>query len=287
MGKGSGIAWTDHTFNPWWGCVKVSPACDNCYAATFDHRLGGNHWGKDAERRMFGDKHWNEPLKWNREAAKTGRRALVFCASMADVFESWRDDIEAPRRRLWQLIEETPALTWLLLTKRPQNIARMAPDRIRGAANVWLGTTLESPEFLWRAEVLLTNGAGGAGGNGAVRFVSMEPLVAQVSMRAAIASGINWVITGCESGAGARHTPTDWYRSLRDDAAAFGVPFFLKQASRGAEGITSGEGSWLKLKDGIVEQPYLDGVQHIGWPASGRSHVGSLPAADGKEGERG
>lgn len=123
MGKDTGITWTDSTFNPWWGCEKVSPGCTNCYAATFDKRVGGDHWGAKAGRRFFGDKHWREPEKWNRDAAKSGERHRVFCASMADVFED-RDDLVQPRIRLFHLISETPNLDWLLLTKRPENIRR-------------------------------------------------------------------------------------------------------------------------------------------------------------------
>jgi hypothetical protein len=94
----------------------------------------------------------------------------------------------------------------------------------------------------------------------------LEKLSEQFSSDPAKAFRIDWVITGCESGEKARETPTDWYRSLRAECLFAGTPFFLKQAPRGAEGITSGEGSWVKLKDGIIEQPYLDGVQHIGFP---------------------
>src|SRR6185437_14583692 len=115
MGEVTSIAWCDHTFNPWHGCTKVSPGCDNCYAATFDKRVGGNHWGKGVERRVFADKHWREPLKWNEDAAASRVRRRVFCASMADVM-----DDEAPagqRERLWALIDDTPHLDWLLLTK--------------------------------------------------------------------------------------------------------------------------------------------------------------------------
>lgn len=273
MGKGSGIAWTDHTFNPWWGCVEVSPACDNCYAREWDARFakeGDEHWGKDQPRKFFGDKHWNEPRKWNKEALASGKRTLVFCASMADVFETGRQELDAQRERLWNLILETPALTWLLLTKRPQNIQKMLPELLVGAHNVWLGTTIESPAYLWRADALCENR------KAEVRFLSMEPLIEKTSILEKLsvlvssnpvqAFAIDWVITGCESGPNARTTPIDWYRSLRAECLFAGIPFFLKQAPRGAEGITSGEGSWVKLKDGIIEQPYLDGVQHIGFP---------------------
>lgn len=272
MGKESGIAWTNGTFNPWWGCLEVSPACDNCYAREWDARFAGDtpHWGKTEPRRFFGDKHWNEPKKWNKEAAANGKRFLVFCASMADVFESGRDELELHRNRLWDLIQNTQALTWLLLTKRPQNIKRMLPPRLVGAPNIWLGTTIESPAYRWRADALCENR------EAAVRFLSMEPLIEdtpiadklsqRLSSDPTKAFQIDWIIDGCESGENARHTPVDWYRRHRDECQAAGVPWFFKQAPKSAEGITSGKGSWLKLKDGIIEQPYLDGKQHIGFP---------------------
>lgn len=280
MAEQSAIGWTDGTFNPWWGCVEVSPACDNCYAREWDARFGGDHWGKDEPRRFFPDKHWNEPRKWNRKAAAEGKRFLVFCASMADVFEN-RDDLEPWRQKLWTLIRETPALTWLLLTKRPQFIGRMLPEDLRGAPNIWLGTTIESPEYLWRAETLAKYTWA------RVRFLSMEPLLERVEIGDVLSLsvidghgrvGIDWVITGCESGDGARETQTDWYRSLRNQCDAYDVPFFFKQAPLGAEGVTEGAGSKRKrdLRTGpdgikrvhwIVGEPYLDGVQHVAWPA--------------------
>lgn len=133
------IGWTDHTFNPWWGCVKISPACDHCYAERDSHRYGfsehgGNGpelWGRGSERRKLSDKNWAKPLAWDRAAAAAGRPALVFCASMADVFEA-RDDLDPERARLWDLIEATPNLRWQLLTKRPEQILQRVPPR-------WLG----------------------------------------------------------------------------------------------------------------------------------------------------
>src|SRR5690606_14674702 len=126
MAKDSKIEWTHHTFNPWWGCAKVSPACKYCYAETWAKRIGSHVWGASAPSRFFTDKHWQDPLRWDAEAAERGERRRVFCASMADVFER-RKELNEPRERLWKLIEETPHLDWLLLTKRPQNIALMAP----------------------------------------------------------------------------------------------------------------------------------------------------------------
>ena len=97
------------SFNPWWGCVKVSQGCEHCYAETFAKRTGHSIWGpaKTTQRRTFGDKHWAEPLKWDADAAKAGERHRVFCASMADVFED-HPQLHAERPRLWSLIAQTP-----------------------------------------------------------------------------------------------------------------------------------------------------------------------------------
>ena len=185
MGADSKIEWTEHTFNPWWGCVKVSPGCQHCYAETFSKRTGNLVWGSSAPR-FFGDKHWQEPLQWNAEAEKAGKPARVFCASMADVFED-REDLDAPRQRLMELIDATPWLRWLLLTKRPQNITRLMERITNGnfgrafnfrdhMPNVWLGTTVEDQKRAdERIPALLAIEA-------KVRFLSCEPLLERVSL---------------------------------------------------------------------------------------------------------
>jgi protein gp37 len=150
MGKNSKIEWCHHTFNTWWGCEKVSPACKNCYADGFAKRVGWHVWGENAPRRFFGDGHWRQPLLWNEEARKAGERARVFCASMADVFEE-RPDLDASRERLWELISKTPFLDWLLLTKRPHAVDRAVPWTTNWPDNVWLGTTVEIRGWLRNA----------------------------------------------------------------------------------------------------------------------------------------
>lgn len=218
--KNSRIEWTNHTFNPWWGCVKVSPACDHCYAETFAKRTGHAVWGKDADRRFFGLSHWKQPLAWNAEAARLNQRQRVFCSSMADVFED-RPDLEAARAELWALIQDTPMLDWLLLTKRPMNMLRLMPLawRVRVPENIWAGTTVESPDYLWRVDALRQVPA-------AVRFISYEPALADVRWPL---DGIHWLIAGGESGPKFRGVEADWMRSARDQATAIGVAFFFKQ----------------------------------------------------------
>lgn len=243
MGQDSAIAWTDHTFNPWWGCARVSPGCENCYAETFAARVGHGKrlpqiWGVDGERRPMSDAYWREPLKWNREAEKAGVRRRVFCASMSDVFEILPErnivarEVQAGARwRLWQLIESTPHLDWLLLTKRPGNVHALAPGRwaLVWPSNVWLGTTVEDQRRAdERIPILLSIPA-------PVRFVSAEPLLESIDLsrlglvKPANPEGVHWVIVGGESGPGARPFELAWARDIVGQCEAAGVACFVKQ----------------------------------------------------------
>ncbi len=222
MGKDSSIQWCHHTFNPWWGCVRVSPGCENCYAEAFDKRVGRKDWGVQAPRRFFGDKHWAEPLKWDRAAAAAGERHRVFCASMADVFED-RRDLDEQRDRLWKLIEATPHLDWLLLTKRPENMPRMVPWRLGEPwPNVWVGTTVEDRK---RASERVGHLRAVPA---VVRFLSCEPLIEDLGN--IDLTGIHWVIVGGESGPGARPFDFRWARDIETQCKLAGAAFFMKQA---------------------------------------------------------
>ena len=257
MGDRTDIEWTDHTFNPWTGCTRISPGCDNCYAAQLAKRNTSTFgsWEPGAERKRTGAANWRGPVKWNRDAEKAARRAKVFCASMADVFDNqapaeWRAD-------LWALIRATPWLQWQLLTKRPQNITKMLPpDWGHGFHNVWLGTTVENQtQADARIPHLLAVPA-------VIHFLSCEPLLGPVDLRAiyqdktmtdaldgmsehpVIDAGdrmvainpnyrnhasIDWVIAGGETGGAARPWSIQWARALRDQCASAGTPFFWKQ----------------------------------------------------------
>lgn len=238
MAENSKIEWTHHTFNPWIGCQAVSPACDNCYA---EKLVNGRMAGDFSQRRRTAESTWRHPLAWDRKAKAAGERHRVFCASLADVFdnkvpEQWRAD-------LWSLITATPNLDWLLLTKRPQNIAKMLPIMWGdGWPNVWLGTTVENQtEANRRIPHLLAVPA-------KVRFLSCEPLLGPVDLRFAhdeetgecIKGGwamfgaeptarLHWVIAGGESGPGARPMHPQWARDLRDQCAESGVAYHFKQ----------------------------------------------------------
>lgn len=251
MGENSKIAWTDHTFNPWWGCAKVSDGCKNCYAESFDKRLAGNtyvtHWGIDAPRRFFGEKHWNKPLLWNEKAEKEEQRMRVFCASMADVFEiNHNPEINrqmnnARSKLFFDIIPNTPCLDWLILTKRPENIFSLGTDAagcifdlyLADYPNVWLGATMAKQQDEWVIGQLAQTPA-------KVMFLSLEPMLEPIDLIAKDYQSsaiypykndkkIDWVIVGGESGSGCRPFEWDWARSIRDQCADAGVPFFMKQ----------------------------------------------------------
>ena len=247
MGTGTKIGWCDHTFNPWEGCQRVSPGCDRCYAEARAARFRSVEWGPRKPRRRLSAAYWKQPLRWNAGARESGTRPRVFCASLADVFdnqvpEEWRAD-------LWALIRECSALDWLLLTKRPQNMAAMLPhDWGAGYPNAALGVTAEDQKRAQeRVPILLDTPA-------AMRFVSVEPMLERVDFNALSAgpenlnaltglrenpfgavvarrtgTKLDWVICGGESGPGARAMDPDWARALRDQCAGAGAAFFMKQ----------------------------------------------------------
>ena len=273
MAENSKIEWTTHTFNPWWGCTKVSAACDNCYAETLATRFD-TAWGKDAARKFFSDKHWSEPLKWQRKAERGSteeeRHPRVFCASMADVFED-NDTLIAERERLWRLIEATPNLIWLLLTKRPHLMTRFAPADWAGGwpPNIWAMTTVEDQTWAdaripWLMKVPAV-----------VRGLSMEPLFGGVTLpKDFLALGSKaWIITGGESDDGARPADPAWYRTLRDQAVRSDVPFLFKQWG---EWIPADNTGTEAISVGIlkIEKAHYDGFFAL---PSAKDHVCIVP----------
>lgn len=269
MAENSAISWTTHTLNPWRGCTKVSAACANCYAETLSKRnpkvLG--QWGPMGTRVVAAESMWREPVKWNREAGKTGTRPRVFCASLADVFEDWTGAMTGPdgkqlwqagdgwtnepggrtldmqhvRERLFRLIDATHNLDWLLLTKRPENIDEMMPlygglPRHYARRNLWLGTTVENQQAAdERIPHLLKVPA-------VVRFLSCEPLLgpiefSDVTKRSDAATqlgkpalnGIHWVIVGTESGSNRRPMQNSWAESIVSQCQHATVKCFMKQ----------------------------------------------------------
>lgn len=255
----STIEWTDNTYNPWIGCTKVSPACDNCYAETIASRFGLAEWGPDGTRRVANGDYLRGPTAWNRRAGRDGRREKVFCGSMCDVFEGRKDTLDA-LSSLWQVIEATTNLDWLLLTKRPNNVHKLAPwTQDTWPENAWVGATIENQDWTDRRLPYLLQIPS------PVRFVSVEPMLGPVDLRHHLGQGlgkINWVICGGESGAQARgqNEMPSWYRDLRDQCVEADVPFFFKQWGRFAElagGLVRLRGkNPNKQLDGVVWQEF-------------------------------
>lgn len=291
MGEDTKIQWCHHTFNPWRGCTKVSAGCAHCYAETLSKRNPGvlGVWGDNGTRVVAAESYWRQPLKWDREAKAAGERRRVFCASLADVFEDigernvydsagnvlWEQEgrvvsagrttvglvrgerpatLNDVRGQLWDLIDETPNLDWLLLTKRPENLERMLPwtsehageYRERYWPNIWLGTSVENqPAADNRIPHLLRVPA-------KVRFLSVEPMLGPVDLIGRcylghkvkgvgfdamfgtppdriVPSPIDLVIFGGESGPDARPCDLAWIRDGVRQCKAAGVSAFVKQ----------------------------------------------------------
>ena len=273
MGAHTHIEWTDHTFNPWEGCTKVSPGCTHCYAESRNQRYSrGANWGPGAPRRRTSANNWNEPIRWNKKAEEASRlsygtapRPRVFCASLADIF-----DIEVPdqwRMDMWALIEKCPWLDWQLLTKRPQYVEQLVPMAWLSGhwpANVWLGTTVEDQRRAdERIPILLTLPA-------PVRFLSCEPLLTALDVNLVLRSGsIHWVICGGESGPQARPMDPTWARGLRDQCQSAGVPFLFKQWGESVDNDNMPSG--IEVGEDCSFQMFGDNpVWRIGKVAAGR-----------------
>lgn len=235
MGADSKIEWCHHTFNPWIGCAKVSPACKHCYASvnTFVRakRAGGLElWGEKAERYAISETKWKEVRRWNHEAERAGLRARVFCGSMMDVYEMPEgrtgDRLAELRGRLFGLVESTPWLDWLLLTKRPENAQKCTPSRwwTDGfPSNVWQGFTAEDSEHFEERWAYVENIPA------RVRFVSYEPALGALRLPGNVAGKLHWGIVGSESGHGARPMDLDWVRRFVSASRRLGVAPFVKQ----------------------------------------------------------
>lgn len=238
MGERTEISWSDATFNPFIGCSKVSPACDNCYAERLATRYGWAKWGAGQARRRTSAANWRTPLAWNRKAAETGHRTRVFCASLADVFDNeveqaWRDD-------LWQLLRDTPNLRWMLLTKRIGNAPKMLPPDWPFANAGLMATLATQAEWDRDFHKLMAIPAAWHG-------VSAEPLLGSIDIGEARP---DWIITGGESGAGFRPLDMNAVRFLRDQCARNGVTFHHKQ-NGGVRGKDAG-----CLVDGIEHKHF-------------------------------
>jgi protein gp37 len=289
MAKQSSIEWTKSTWNPWVGCTRISPACDNCYAAEWDRRFHqGRHWGSGAPRKPQGH-HADNVRTWNSLAPDTefaGRKGFwpVFVESMGDFFDN-----EVPagwRRDAWNVMRNCRNLTFILVTKRIGNVPAMLPDGWgEGWPHVWLLITVCNQEEADRdVPKLLRTPAH-------VRGLSLEPLLGPVSLIgrdprkdggrmdflrgidtgvcANLPGKLDWIIVGGESGSKARLMPVDWVRQVRDQCEATETAFFFKQ--------------WSSADCGKGKRPnVIDGRQWLEFPKIQPRYLG-LDLASGPD----
>jgi len=238
------ISWTQETWNPWYGCKRVSPGCDHCYADRDMTRYGKDFSTVTRSSKAVFEKPW-----------KLKEPTLIFTCSWSDFFihdaDEWREEA-------WEIIKATPQHTYQILTKRPGLMVAWA-EKYGWPDNAWAGTSVESQKYAPRLDVLARVPA-------KVRFVSYEPALGPVDfwrwLYCVLCDGVgcewcnrrgrylDWVIGGGESGPNYRKAELDWFRTTRDQCQAVGVPFFFKQISGPRPGMN----------------PYLDGAQHHGMP---------------------
>jgi protein gp37 len=213
----SAIEWTDATWNPVRGCTKISPGCKHCYAETFAERfrgVKGHPYEQGFDLRLVPGK-LAEPLRWR--ASK-----MIFVNSMSDLFHD-----EVPDNYIMAVAQVMVAAKWhtyQVLTKRSERLRKLLNTKLRFAAeqrHIWWGVSVEDKKYgLPRMEDLRN-------ANAEVHFLSVEPLLedmGKLDLR-----GIDWMIVGGESGAGARPMKKEWVLPLRDQCKRSGVPFFFKQ----------------------------------------------------------
>jgi len=260
MGKDSGIAWTDHTFNPWIGCSKVNEGCRNCYAEREDKRRGWtpDGWGPGKPRHRTSEAYWNQPGRWVFDTITLGERQRVFCGSLMDVFDpevpdEWRADLfDLVIEQTWHMEVENGhvgGLDWLLLTKRPENLERMLPDRWllerKMPGNVWFGYSACDQKTLDEAAPVMESFAYFHAPK--ILFLSLEPMIGPVDLELWLDNdptgwtdpetgdfergtrGLDWVIVGAESGPSRKPLLNEWVQDVICQCREYEVPVFVKQ----------------------------------------------------------
>ena len=223
MAKISAIEWCDSSWSPWRGCTKVSAGCAHCYAERRAKRVGEDFGMIVRSKTTLGD-----PLKW-----KEPRK--IFVGHLSDFAHeevplAWVDDA-------WEIMREASQHTYLILTKRPHDLAQLLPEDWGGGwPNVWIGATVENADNEWRLVALEEIRA-------QVKFVSAEPLLGPLTNLSSFFPSLDWVIVGGESGPNHRHMKPEWAREIRDACIRNNVAFFFKQqgGAKKINGIWGGQ----------------------------------------------
>jgi protein gp37 len=212
MADRSAIEWTEATWNPVTGCDEISPGCAHCYAKTFAERwrgVPGHPYEQGFDLRIW-PQRLEQPLKWKRPRT-------IFVNSMSDLFH---ERIDASFiAQVFEVMVAADQHVFQVLTKRPERVLELAPS-LSWPSNVWMGVSIENRRFVHRADQLREVPA-------QVRFISAEPLLGP--LEGLRLDAIDWLITGGESGPGARPVRPEWIRELRDRCRQEEVAFFFKQ----------------------------------------------------------
>jgi protein gp37 len=259
MAEKSGVPYVDSSFNPVWGCTPCSMSCERCYAAKMARiRFRMDCFGKGKKRKTFGEVHWREPLKWDIKAGLKHVTPTVLCGDMCDIFDpEWPDDI---RPKLWELIEDTPRLYWLLLTKRIENAESMLPEKWLNDGfpmNVGMGVTIEHRKYVAeRLELLCKLPA-------YFRWISAEPLLSDLKLE--LNNLIHWVIIGCDSSTvSPLPTRIEWIKNVLRECKKNSILSYVKQVSIIKECKWSDKyGDYVRCSKKIEEWPEEVKVQEM------------------------
>jgi protein gp37 len=212
MAQGSGIEWTESTWNPVTGCTKISPGCKHCYAERMAERLqamGQPNYVNGFKLALH--PHMLElPLKWKKPQT-------IFVNSMSDLFH--RDVPVSYIHQVFDIMSRAHWHRFQVLTKRAERLQELS-GQLDWADNIWMGVSVENDGYRHRIDHLRATGA-------RVKFLSLEPLLGPLPNLDL--SGVDWVIVGGESGPGARPMDPAWVTDLRDQCCKADVPFFFKQ----------------------------------------------------------
>jgi protein gp37 len=239
MAKTSKIEWTEATWNPWQGCIKLSAGCKNCYMYRDKRR-----YGQTPEIVVRSKTTFSAPMQWREPR-------VIFTCSWSDWFIPQADNW---RQEAWEIIRQTPQHTYQILTKRPERILSSLPeDWGTGWENVWLGVSVENQECIERIRILKDTPA-------FIRFISAEPLLEHILL--GDLTGIDWVISGGESGPKSRPMNIDWVRNIRDECLKAETAFFHKQhgGRKKIDGVWGGREidsvEWNEMPDILVNKNY-------------------------------
>lgn len=240
MSSNSGIEWTESTWNPLTGCTKISPGCQNCYAARMANRLcamGHPHY-KNNFKLTIHRESLLLPLSWKKPQ-------LIFVNSMSDLFHE-----EVPLNFILDIFEVMNRATWhkfQILTKRAENLLKW-DAYLNWSENIWMGVTVETSNYVTRIQALKKTSA-------INKFISFEPLLDTVGR--VDLDGIDWVIVGGESGPGARIMEKSWVDQIKKASKKYRVPFFFKQWG----GVRKKEAG--RVLDGVIWNEYPNNLKPL------------------------